>query len=150
MNFSDILDIGAARHPALEAIRVGDRALDFTELRARSLKVVGLLRDAGVKRGDTVGVVLHNVLEFAEIAFGIMGAGAVFVPVNTRLAAAEMTYVLDHAEVTLLFHGEEFSPVIEQIRPNLPSVRGTYVVGSSYDAALAEAPRAEWARTRTA
>lgn len=143
MNFSDIVDIGAARHPAHEAIRVGDRALDFAELRARSLKVTGLLLDAGVERGDTVGVVLCNALEFAEIAFGIMGAGAVFVPVNTRLAAAEMTYVLDHAEVTLIFHGEEFSPTIEQIRPNLPGVRGTYIVGSSCDAALAEAPAAD-------
>jgi acyl-CoA synthetase (AMP-forming)/AMP-acid ligase II len=148
MNWGELLDIGAARTPGQDAVALGDASLTYAELRSRAARVAALVEAAGIAPGQKVAVLMHNALEYAEIGIGIAGAGAVLVPVNTRLAPPELIYVLDHAEAVAVFAGPEFADALERIREALPALRTVWTVGGpsdDYGAALAATPeRATW------
>ncbi|MCW2743214.1 MAG: Acyl-CoA synthetase [Blastococcus sp.] len=162
MNFAEVLDIADARSPEAEAVRLDARRLSYRELRTQARRVAGLLEDVGLPRDGKAAVLLYNALEYAEIGFGIMGGGGVLLPINPRLAPAEIRYVVDNADVEVVFLGVEFVDAFAQIREQLPRVTTVFLVGDDVDAgqfpqlgawrsyrdALAEAtPVDSWART---
>ena len=57
-------------------------------------RVSALLWQRGIRKGDTVAYLGENIPEFVQVMFGAMQLGAVFVPVNTRLAPPEIAHVL--------------------------------------------------------
>ncbi len=84
------------RHPGREALAEtgGGPRLTYRELWDRSARVAGGLRADGVRRGDRVALRLGNGVDWALAFFGATLAGAVVVPVNTRLTEAEVNYVV--------------------------------------------------------
>jgi fatty-acyl-CoA synthase len=84
----------AVRSGSATALISGSERLTYAQLSERSGRVATALAARGVRRGDRVAVVLRNRLEFLEILFGAARLGAVFVPVNFRLSAPEIEYVL--------------------------------------------------------
>lgn len=136
MNFAEILDIAADRHPAGEAISLDDRSLSYEELRRRARTVSARLAQDGVGPGDRVGVVMFNALEFTEIAFGIIGMGAILVPVNPRLSASEMVYILNHAGARMLFIGRDHFDYLDQISREIPAIEKRYLVAHGVPADL--------------
>jgi len=89
------------REPDAEAIvELGGGRVSYEQLWDRSARVAGGLRDAGVRRGDRVAIRLGNGLDWCLGFFGVQLAGAVAVPVNTRLAEAEVDYVVGDSGAT--------------------------------------------------
>ena len=84
----------ARRDPDREAVVCGDRRVTYAELDAAARRVAGALRESGVEPGDRVAVALKNRVEFLELLFGVARAGAIFVPLNFRLASEEVAYAL--------------------------------------------------------
>jgi len=74
-----------------------------------------LLISRGVKKGDKVGILLMNCLEWLPIYFGILKTGALAVPLNFRYSAEEIQYCLNLAEIDVLVFGPEFIGRIESI-----------------------------------
>jgi fatty-acyl-CoA synthase len=72
----------------------------YAELLQRVEKLAGALRAAGVGAGDRVAAILPNVPAMLELHYAVPGSGAVLVPLNPRLSAAELAYVFDHAGVS--------------------------------------------------
>lgn len=72
----------------------GDRRLTYAELDRRTDQFAQALRDIGVRTGDRVAVLMVNGIPFLETLFAVAKLGAVFVPVNFRLAAPEVSYLL--------------------------------------------------------
>ena len=64
-------------------------------------RFANLLLSRGVKKGDKVGILLMNCLEWLPIYFGILKTGALAVPLNFRYASDEIKYCLDLAEVDI-------------------------------------------------
>jgi long-chain acyl-CoA synthetase len=93
--------------PDAEAIvEVGGPRLTYAQLWDRATRVAGGLRAAGVQRGDRVALRLPNGADWVLGFFGTLLAGAVVVPVNTRLAEPEVAYVLeDSGAAHVLSHG---------------------------------------------
>jgi acyl-CoA synthetase (AMP-forming)/AMP-acid ligase II len=83
-----------------------------------------------VKRGDVVGVLLYNCCEYIEITFAVNQIGAVWLPLNFRLAAEEFRYILQNAEARALITEPEFVPVIRSIQKDLPRLEHGIVLGS--------------------
>ncbi|WP_190814496.1 class I adenylate-forming enzyme family protein [Saccharopolyspora pogona] len=83
--------------PSAVAVIDGDRTLSFAALNERASRLANALLGAGLRRGERVGVLLGNRLEYPEIACGITKAGLVMVPLNPRLTADEITFILDHS-----------------------------------------------------
>jgi long-chain acyl-CoA synthetase len=80
---------------ATAVLEVGGPLLTYGELWDGSARVAGGLRDAGVGRGDRVGLRLANGIDWVLAFFGIQMLGGVVVPVNTRFTEEEVAYVLD-------------------------------------------------------
>jgi acyl-CoA synthetase (AMP-forming)/AMP-acid ligase II len=92
-------------------------------------RFANMLLERGVKKGDKVGILLMNCLEWLPIYFGILKAGAMAVPLNFRYTADEIKYCLDLAEVDILMFGPEFIGRIEEIADEISKNRLLFYVG---------------------
>ncbi|MER5435357.1 AMP-binding protein [Streptomyces sp. NPDC002588] len=88
--------------PSAVAVIDGDRTLCFAALDERASRLANTLLGAGLRRGERVGVLLGNRLEYPEIACGIAKAGLVMVPLNPRLTAVESAFILGHSDCRAL------------------------------------------------
>ncbi|MCL1886154.1 MAG: acyl--CoA ligase [Dehalococcoidia bacterium] len=88
-----------------------------------------LLLERGCKRGDKVGILLMNCIEWLPIYFGILKAGAIVVPLNFRYSSDEIRYALDLADVSVLVFGPEFIERMRAIKDDIQAVRALYFVG---------------------
>jgi len=97
----------------------------------RANQLANLLIDRGVKRGDKVGVLLMNCIEWLPIYFGVLKSGAIVVPLNFRYSSEEIRYALDLADVSMLIFGPEFTERLQAITGAIPKVRGMFYVGGN-------------------
>jgi len=93
-------------------------------------RVANLLLERGVARGDKVGVLLMNCIEWLPIYFGILRTGALAVPLNFRYSADEIKYALELAEVSVLLMGPEFVGRVNEIKNDIPGVKTLFFVGT--------------------
>ncbi len=105
------LERSAAVFPDHTAIIHGARKYSYAEFYRRTRKLASALTKAGIKRGDTVAVILANSPPMLEVHYGVPMIGAVLNTLNTRLDAAALAFMLDHGEAKLLITDREFSKV---------------------------------------
>jgi len=106
------LDWSADVYPDRPAVIHGSRRFTWAQTRERCRRLASALSARGVGRGDTVSVIAANTPEMAEAHFGIPMTGAVLNTVNTRLDAATIAFILDHAQARVLITDREFSPAV--------------------------------------
>ncbi|MGY9075324.1 MAG: AMP-binding protein [Acidimicrobiales bacterium] len=102
-NYPALIERAATRFADSEAISDGEMSMTYAELGTRVDDCAAALVASGIDPGDRVGLWAPNAWEWVVAALGILRAGAVIVPVNTRFKGREAAYVLDKAEVKLLF-----------------------------------------------
>jgi fatty-acyl-CoA synthase len=113
LNLTSFIGFHARRTPDALAVIYGEVRLDYVTLLARTEKTAGMLVTQGIGAGDIVAVVMKNSAAFVELAFAVSHIGAVFLPVNYRLAAEEVSYITTHAGAKLIFADAEFSALVE-------------------------------------
>ncbi len=84
----------------------------------RCMQLAHALRALGVQKGDTVTAMLANTPEMVESHFGVPAIGAVLNTLNTRLDAASLTYMLNHAQAKVVLIDREFSKVMQEAIAN--------------------------------
>ncbi len=99
----------AAVYPDHIAIIHGKSRTTYAAFYARARKLASALVKAGLKKGDTVSVILANTPAMLECHYGVPMMGAVLNTLNTRLDATTIGFSLDHAETKLLIVDKEFS-----------------------------------------
>ena len=92
-----------------------DLRLTFTELNERSNRIGNAFRDAGVGKEERVALLLMNSAEFMEAYFGLGKIGAVVVPLNWRLVADELEFILKDSGATRLIFSEEFIDTVAEL-----------------------------------
>lgn len=97
------LERSARVHPSKIACVDGDRRISFREFREDAQAWARALIAEGILPGDRVGVLAPNSYEALLAMFAVPLAGAITVPINTRLAPAEIGYISQHASLRLLF-----------------------------------------------
>lgn len=109
----DLLRATAGAHP--DALALGPRAhaIDFATLDARAHRIANGLSRYG-KAGDRIAILGRNSDAQVELMFGIVRAGQVVLPINWRLAAAEIAYILRHSGATRLFTDTAFAPLARE------------------------------------
>ena len=105
-NLARVLPDTPASHADRTAIKQGDLTLSYAELAAAAGQVVTFLRKEGVGAGDRVAVMLPNVAAFPVLAYGILAAGAVLVPMNPLLKGREVEHYLGDSGAGLIFAWE--------------------------------------------
>ena len=99
----------AAVYPEQVAIIHGRQRTSYAQFYARSRQLASALAKAGIKKGDTVSVLLANTPAMLECHYGVPMAGAVLNTLNTRLDAATIAFSLSHADAKILILDKEFS-----------------------------------------
>ena len=89
--------------------------LTFTELNARSNRIANAFLDAGIEKGERVGLLLMNSAEFMEAYFALGKIGAVVVPLNWRLVADELEFILKDSGSKRLIYSEEFIDTVADL-----------------------------------
>ena len=96
-NLSMALLNSASAYPELPALATGNRIrATYRELALRVTELAASLRAAGLVPGDRVAIVARNCVEYIETMFACWHAGVCAVPVNSKLHADELAYVLGH------------------------------------------------------
>ncbi|MGB7100919.1 MAG: AMP-binding protein, partial [Xanthobacteraceae bacterium] len=108
------LERAAAVYPGQTAIVHGARSWNYRQFYARVRRLASALARRGVRRGDTVSVMLANTPAMVEAHYGVPMCGAVLNTLNTRLDAAILAFTLDHAETKVLIVDREFSNVMKE------------------------------------
>jgi 3-(methylthio)propionyl---CoA ligase len=108
------LERAALVYPDATAIVHGARSWRYREFHDRAKRLASALARRGIKRGDTVSVLLANTPAMIEAHYGVPMTGAVLNTVNTRLDAAIVAFGLDHAETKVLITDREYSKVAKE------------------------------------
>lgn len=106
----DLLVRGAVLCPEREAVVLSGARRTYRELFDRATRTARSLASLGVREGDRVGVMMPNCMEFLDVLFGSVSLGAVPVAINARFAATELRYVVEDADVRVLFAREGIVP----------------------------------------
>src|SRR5690606_33411104 len=109
----------ALRQPERLALVYEDQRITDGDLADRALRLAGFLREKGVRPEQVVAAVMKNSAAFYELAFAVSHIGAVFLPVNFRLARDEIRYILENAETVLLFADDEFAQTVDGLVPTV-------------------------------
>ncbi len=139
---ADAVATHARLMPQRLAVRDSHRSLNWVQLHTRSGRLAAGLRELGLSKGDRVGVVAYNRIEWIEIYVATARAGLVVVPLNFRLTAPEMAYILDHSQVSAVIAGPEFCTTLDGIRQELRLPNGRYVALPAVSEACATATAA--------
>ena len=99
----------AAATPNAIAVIDGDRRQTYGELDERSSRLANALIQSGLRPGTAVAVLLGNRMEYCEVAAAIAKAGLVMVPLNPRMTAPEVDYIVGHSEAKGLILDEALS-----------------------------------------
>jgi fatty-acyl-CoA synthase len=126
-NVADALCLYASIYPDKIGARDLDRAMTFRQWRDRSARLANALLGLGLKKGDRVGVLAYNCVEWVEIYAAMAFSGLVMVPINFRLVGAEIEYIVENCEARALIVQDELVPVLEPVRVNLSVPKANFV-----------------------
>src|SRR6516165_9596016 len=115
VNLSSFIRYHARRTPQKVAVIYQDERVTFAELLARIETMAGYLAARGIGPDDVVAVLMKNSIAFLEIAFAASHLGAVFLPINFRLAADEVEYIAANASAKLVLADTEFAAAVADL-----------------------------------
>jgi len=100
----------------------GDRVFSYAEFGERCQRLASALQQWGIQPGDRVAYLSFNTHQLLEGYFGVIQARAIILPLNVRLAVAELVHILNHSGSRVLIFQSEFGPLVEQILPQCPGL----------------------------
>lgn len=109
------------------------RELSWFDFDKRANRFANLLLTRGVRKGDKVGILMMNCLEWLPVYFGILKTGALVVPLNFRYTADEIKYCADLADLRCLVFGPEFIQRLDGIVGELDKIKDMFFVGEKKD-----------------
>jgi fatty-acyl-CoA synthase len=116
------IERAAAVYPERLAVVYGDKRYTWRETYARSRRLASALAKRGIRRGDTVAVMLPNTPPMYEAHFGVPMCGAVLNALNTRLDPEAVAFMLKHGEAKILIADHEYSSVVNKLNLSIPVV----------------------------
>lgn len=136
MDVGKILTLTAHKFPNRVALICEEKRMTYQEYEDRVNRLANGLLCLGLKKGDRVAVLLFNSIPMVEILFACAKTGGVFTPINFRFTAEEVFYILDHSDARFFVYEEEFSGLVEKIRPRLSKVEFFISIGEPAPLAL--------------
>jgi fatty-acyl-CoA synthase len=115
-----------------------ERSLTYRQWNERACRLANALLGLGLAKGDRVAVLAYNRIEWLEIYAAIAKAGLVVVPINFRLVAPEILYIVQNCEARALIVEDALTGPVEQVRADLPiEPRGYIHIGPTTPAGYA-------------
>jgi long-chain acyl-CoA synthetase len=154
---ADLIYRNARYYPEKVALISGTERMTFSEFGSKVNQFANALQALGLNRGDRVAVLLRNCPSQLVAFFGTLKAGLVVVPVNFRLKAPEIVYILNDCGARVIVFGKEFAASIEENKAAFATIEhyicmndedGNYITFSTFidQQSTAEAPNQEESR----
>lgn len=141
------ITVHSIRTPHRLALTDGDtgRTLTYREVEQRTNALADALRSKGVRRGDRVAFVLLNSPHMLEVVFAVAKLGAIAVPINFRLSAPEIHYILTDSAACIVFASEQVAGTVREASADsyvreiieIPSARSRAADGGGAEAVAA-------------
>ena len=119
VNWFGVLAHHASRSPDRAVTVFGGMKTTYAQMEARSVGLAGGMRERGVGAGDVVAILSYNCPEFLQTIFAANYLGAIAMPINWRLAAAEVRYILEHSQARALVCGDPLVEMANQATADL-------------------------------
>jgi 3-oxocholest-4-en-26-oate---CoA ligase len=156
-HLADLFETVAATVPERLAVIADSARLTYAGLNARCDRLAAGLAAHGIGRGDKIALYLYNGPAYLEGFIAACKLGAVPYNVNYRYRTEELRYLFANADSAAVIHGAEFSPVVRELRGDVPTLKltvavddcsGTDIAGSvAYDELLHSRPGGPWPRS---
>ena len=111
------------QYPRRTAVVCNQETFTYAQFADRASRLAGALRQAGIQPGNRVAFLSSNCHRLLEAYYGVPEAGAVLLPLNIRLAASELSYILNDSGATILFVEKQFLRLVESFRTDIPNVK---------------------------
>jgi long-chain acyl-CoA synthetase len=132
----DILRLAVKRHPEKTALIDGEIRRTYGEVNERIHRLASGLLSLGLSPGEHIAILAANSHRYWETYFVADIAGMPLVPLNIRLAAHELAFILRDAEVKALLIGPEFLELYDQFKAETPDLRHTILLGGESAAGM--------------
>jgi fatty-acyl-CoA synthase len=129
----DFLQRSSMLYPEKTAVVDGDSRFSYRQLQARVNQMSNALLSLGVEQGDRVCILSPNSHFFLESFYATSQIGAILVPLNYRLIAADHEYIIDHAGVSVMLADYEQASLVDQFRAKLANVKHWIVAQDKLD-----------------
>jgi acyl-CoA synthetase (AMP-forming)/AMP-acid ligase II len=145
----DMLRRSAYRFPDKPAILWDGKATLYRDLDVSANRLAHALLSEGLEKGAKVAILCRNRPEYGAVFFGVARTGFVLVNVSVLYAPEELQYVLDKADVELLFFEQALTEKVAAVEGQLPKLRKTVVIGgeaggaTTFEAYLQDRPEHE-------
>ena len=116
--------------PHRPAMRQGEMTLTYRDLAGRVDALASAMRAGGVQRGDRIAYLGANTIAGFEVFFAAGRLGAIYTPLNTRLATPELGYILRDCAPVMLFHGTDQAYQLQELSGPSSPLRTTIAVGA--------------------
>jgi acyl-CoA synthetase (AMP-forming)/AMP-acid ligase II len=127
LNVGELVSCNAALYPQRIGARDLTRSMTFRQWNERACRLANALLGLGLAKGDRVGILAYNCVEWMEIYTATAKAGLVAVPINFRLVGAEICYIAGNAGISAFIVQHDLLAVVESIRADLPLPAGNYI-----------------------
>lgn len=117
--FADVIDDWARRQPDRVALVTDDASLDYDGLSKRINRYARWALSVGVAKGDTVGLIMPNGIDYVAAWLGISRVGGVVALINTKLVGQSLAHCLDVAKPSHIIVAHELSETLESATPHL-------------------------------
>ncbi|MGH9331150.1 MAG: AMP-binding protein, partial [Vicinamibacterales bacterium] len=134
MQVEAFLEDSARRFPDKIALICGDRRLTYAEIDDACDRLARGLLDAGVQRGDRVGIYLENSVEAVLSIFSVLKAGGVFVVINPTTKADKLAFILNNSRASALVTHVRRQAVVQEIWNCTPHTTSIVLAGRVSDA----------------
>jgi amino acid adenylation domain-containing protein len=125
-----VLEISAKQYPERKAV-VYNNSITYQELDEVSTRLCWVLKNAGIEKGDRIGIYLNKSIEAVAAIFGILKAGAVYVPLDPSAPVRRVASIIQDCRIEVLISTAKKLVSLEQILPKLAPVRRAIVVGGN-------------------
>jgi acyl-CoA synthetase (AMP-forming)/AMP-acid ligase II len=121
--FADVIYRNALLYPDCEAFVCGSERVSFGQFNERVNRLIRALQSLGMRKGEVVGILSWNRLEYPEVFGAAMKAGLILAHFNPRLNQAELVHVIGDSQAKVVFVDPELLELMGEIRKNLPAVQ---------------------------
>lgn len=101
----------------------GEKQFTYGEYAQRTHRLANALRNLGVGAGDRVSFISYNTHQLLEAYYGVIEAGAVLNPINIRLPAQDVGFILNHSASKVVFYHKDFTPLVQAVKPSLAETK---------------------------
>ncbi len=126
MNVGEIVRRQALWNPRKEATVFGEEISTYATLDERSERLLAALNGLGLRKGDRVATLSDNCGRYVEVVAACAKGGLIVVPINPRLTAPEVAFILQNSAAAVLMASRVYRDVIDDARPTAPDLRNIY------------------------